>query len=133
MPVRRYLECCSAYLARLADEVETEAFETAADARRPGHHRRADQSRCAGCSTWAAATGDLLAHLQANKQVNGYGLEIDAGQDRHLRRVRASTSSSRTSTRGLDNFPDDSFDLVVMTETLQSVRSPDGCSTRCCA
>ncbi len=22
-------------------------------------------------------TGDLLAHLQANRQVNGYGLEID--------------------------------------------------------
>ena len=68
--------------------------------------------------------GDLLAHLQQHKHVNGYGLDVDAGN--------ISTCISKGVNvlehdldRGLQEFADDAFDMVVMTETLQSVRYPD--------
>jgi len=69
-------------------------------------------------------TGDLLAWLQANKAVNGYGLEIDADNittcmDKGVNVLEQNLDD------GLANFPDDSFDMVVMTETLQAVREPD--------
>jgi len=69
--------------------------------------------------------GDLLAFLQANKRVNGYGLEIDPANittcvNKGVNVIEQDLDS------GLDNFADDSFDMVVMTETLQSVRAPDG-------
>lgn len=68
-------------------------------------------------------TGDLLAHLQANKQVNGYGLEIDADNITACL-AKGVNVIEQNLDLGLGNFPDDSFDLVVMTETLQSVRAP---------
>lgn len=69
--------------------------------------------------------GDLLAFLQANKRVNGYGLEIDPANittciNKGVNVIEQNLDS------GLDNFADDSFDMVVMTETLQSVKAPDG-------
>ena len=68
-------------------------------------------------------TGDLLAHLQENKQVNGYGLEIDAANITTCL-AKGVNVLEQNLDEGLDNFPDDSFDMVVMTETLQSVRAP---------
>jgi methionine biosynthesis protein MetW len=68
-------------------------------------------------------TGDLLAHLQARKEVNGYGLEIDP----HNITVcieKGVNVLEQNLDEGLTNFLDDSFDIVVMTETLQSVRQP---------
>lgn len=69
-------------------------------------------------------TGDLLAHLQANKRVNGYGLEIDP-DNLTTCLAKGVNVIEQNLDEGLGNFPDDSFDMVVMTETLQSVRSPD--------
>lgn len=69
-------------------------------------------------------TGDLLAHLQLHKQVNGYGLEIDPGNITTCLRKGVNVLEQNLD-EGLDNFPDDSFDMVVMTETLQSVRAPE--------
>ena len=68
--------------------------------------------------------GDLLAQLQEHKQVNGYGLEIDADNitvcvDKGVNVVEQDLDE------GLENFADKSFDMVVMTETLQSVKAPD--------
>ena len=68
--------------------------------------------------------GDLLAHLQQHKQVNGYGLEIDS------RNVTTCIGKGvnvieQDLDQGLSNFTDDSFDMVVMTETLQSVKAPE--------
>ncbi|MCZ6619964.1 MAG: methionine biosynthesis protein MetW [Gammaproteobacteria bacterium] len=68
--------------------------------------------------------GDLLAHLQKTKQVNGYGLEIDSNNittciDKGVNVIEQNLD------QGLDNFASDSFDMVIMTETLQSVKSPD--------
>lgn len=69
-------------------------------------------------------TGDLLAHLQENKQVNGYGLEIDPDKITTCL-AKGVNVLEQDLDHGLANFPDDSFDIVVMTETLQSVRAPD--------
>ncbi|MFV2089928.1 MAG: methionine biosynthesis protein MetW, partial [Pseudomonadales bacterium] len=68
--------------------------------------------------------GDLLAHLKTDKAVNGYGLEIDADNittcvNKGVNVIEQDLDS------GLDNFADGSFDMVVMTETLQSVQAPD--------
>jgi methionine biosynthesis protein MetW len=67
--------------------------------------------------------GELLAHLQREKHVNGYGLEIDAVKisaciERGVNVVEQDLD------RGLESFATGSFDLVVMTETLQAVREP---------
>ena len=68
--------------------------------------------------------GELLAHLQSNKNVNGYGLEIDP--DNITTCVRKGVNViEQDLDEGLDNFPDSSFDMVVMTETLQAVKAPD--------
>lgn len=68
--------------------------------------------------------GELLDHLQREKSVNGYGLEIDP--ERITRCIeRGVNVIEQDLDQGLDNFPDDSFDLVVMAETLQAVRQPD--------
>ncbi len=68
-------------------------------------------------------TGELLAFLQSHKQVRGYGLDTDpdaitAGVARGVNVVEQNLDL------GLNNFPDDSFDFVVMTEALQAVRYP---------
>ena len=68
--------------------------------------------------------GDLLAHLATSKAVNGYGLEIDPDNittciGKGVNVIEQNLDS------GLSNFTDQSFDMVVMTETLQSVKAPD--------
>lgn len=68
--------------------------------------------------------GALLAHLQSNKKVNGYGLEIDAGNITTCLRKGVNVVEQNLDD-GLGNFADDSFDMVVMTETLQAVKAPD--------
>jgi methionine biosynthesis protein MetW len=68
--------------------------------------------------------GDLLAYLQLNKAVNGYGLEIDP--DNITTCVNKGVNViEQDLDGGLDNFDDGSFDMVIMTETLQSVKAPD--------
>lgn len=69
-------------------------------------------------------TGDLLAYLQAAKGVNGYGLDIDPDNIRQCICAGVNVLQQNLDA-GLDNFPDDSFDMVVMTETLQAVRRPE--------
>jgi methionine biosynthesis protein MetW len=68
--------------------------------------------------------GDLLAFLQTEKQVNGYGLDVD---DRNIRicMEKGVNVIEQDLDAGLDNFETNSFDMVIMTETLQSVRAPD--------
>lgn len=68
--------------------------------------------------------GDLLAHLAATKQVNGYGLDVDP--DNIATCIGKGVNViEQDLDRGLGNFPDSSFDMVVMTDTLQAVRRPD--------
>ena len=67
--------------------------------------------------------GSLLRDLSDSKQVQGYGLEIDPA------RIRLCVSKGinvieQDIDRGLGNFQTDSFETVVMTQTLQAVRYP---------
>lgn len=68
--------------------------------------------------------GELLHYLQNHKQVHGYGLEIDPDNintciDKGVNVIEKNLDHS------LDNFEDQSFDTVVMTQALQAVHYPD--------
>lgn len=67
--------------------------------------------------------GTLLALLRDNKNVQGYGLEIDPQQ------IQACISRgvnviNQNLDRGLGNFGDDSFDTVLMTQAIQTMHFP---------
>jgi methionine biosynthesis protein MetW len=67
--------------------------------------------------------GTLLTNLRDNKQVNGYGLEISPDQittciGKGLNVIDQNLND------GLDNFADNSFDTVVMTQALQTMHAP---------
>ena len=67
--------------------------------------------------------GALLRYLADRKGVNGYGIEKGAAEIGAC--VRAGVNViEHDLDRGLARFPDDSFDMVVMTETLQAVAEP---------
>ena len=68
--------------------------------------------------------GEFLQLLRDQRQVRGTGLEIDAGNitsaiGRGLNIVEQNMDE------GLANFPDQSFDTVVMAHALQAVHFPD--------
>lgn len=68
--------------------------------------------------------GTLLVHLREERNVTGYGLEID----RHYI-VKCLASHVNVIQRDLDvglyDFGSNQFDYVIMTQTLQAVRYPD--------
>ncbi|SDK74286.1 methionine biosynthesis protein MetW [Microbulbifer yueqingensis] len=67
--------------------------------------------------------GALLEMLGRNKQVSGYGLEIDPARiERCLE--RGVNVVEQNLDQGLGNFADGSFDTVVMTQALQTLRQP---------
>nr|VFJ98727.1 MAG: methionine biosynthesis protein MetW [Candidatus Kentron sp. LFY] len=68
--------------------------------------------------------GALLTHLRDNSSVRGYGLEID---NRHIAHCVAASLNviQGNLDEGLPNFESNSFDYVIMTQTLQAVRSPE--------
>jgi methionine biosynthesis protein MetW len=68
--------------------------------------------------------GELLAFLQRERGVNGYGLDSDAEMITSCIR-RGVNVVEQNLDLGLGNFVADSFDFVVMTETLQAIRHPD--------
>ena len=68
--------------------------------------------------------GTLMCSLADNRQVSGYGLEIDAEQittciSRGVNVIETDLNM------GLGDFQDDSFDTVIMTYSLQVMRRPD--------
>lgn len=68
--------------------------------------------------------GGLLAMLRDNKNVRGYGLEIDT--DNIVECVtRGVDVIHQDLDAGLDNFDDQSFDTVIMTQSLQQTTAPD--------
>ena len=68
--------------------------------------------------------GELLHYLQNNRQVRGYGLEIDP-DNINACIARGVNVIDKNLDHGLDNFADRSFDTVVMTQALQAVHYPD--------
>ncbi|MEH6548647.1 MAG: methionine biosynthesis protein MetW [Pseudomonadales bacterium] len=68
--------------------------------------------------------GSLLTQLTEARQIRGYGLEIDP--DRIATCVSKDLNViEQNLDKGLDNFADNSFDTVFMTQTLQAVHYPD--------
>ena len=67
--------------------------------------------------------GALLERLSGEKQVSGYGVEIDHAQI-ELCLERGVNVVEQNLDQGLGNFADDSFDTVVMTQALQTLRQP---------
>lgn len=67
--------------------------------------------------------GTLLHHLQTHQQVSGYGLEIET---QHIIECIASGVNvlQMDLDAGLSDFDEDSFDYVIMTQTLQATRHP---------
>ncbi len=68
--------------------------------------------------------GALLAHLQATRDITGYGLEIDGANI--VKCIAAGVNVIQTDLdAGLSDFVAETFDYVVMTQTLQAVYFPD--------
>ena len=69
--------------------------------------------------------GDLLAHLARAKQVDGRGIEISqAGVNQSVRSGLSVVQGDAE--QDLAFYPDESFDYVVLSRTLQAVRDPRG-------
>jgi len=68
--------------------------------------------------------GEFLQLLQENHQVEGLGLEIDP-EDITQALSRGLNIVEQNLDKGLANFPDQSFDTVVMAHALQAVHYPD--------
>lgn len=67
--------------------------------------------------------GALLAHLRDARQVRGYGLEIDI--ENIVRCVARGVNVVQVDLdQGLADFETDSFDTVILLQTLQAVRYP---------
>lgn len=68
--------------------------------------------------------GALLAELMRHRGVTGYGLEIDT--ENVIECVAAGVNVIQTDLdNGLLAFDDHSFDVVIMSQTLQAVKYPD--------
>ena len=68
--------------------------------------------------------GELLSYLKTNKSVTGYGLDVDAANIEQCLQKGVNVIEHDLN-RGLESFTSNSFEIVVMTETLQSVKAPD--------
>lgn len=68
--------------------------------------------------------GSLLSFLHTSRRVNGYGLEID--EDKILKCIESGVNVIQTDLdAGLSDFDADSFDYVVLSQTLQAVLYPE--------
>lgn len=67
--------------------------------------------------------GDLLLQLKDSLNVEGLGLEIDADNITHAI-ASGLNIIEQDMDDGLNNFPDKSFDTVVLAHALQAVRRP---------
>ena len=68
-------------------------------------------------------TGDLLYYLEKKKNINGQGIEISQ------KGVQESVSKGLSVIQGdadidLVNFPDNAFDIVILSRTLQATHKP---------
>ena len=72
----------------------------------------------------ACGDGTLLTLLKEAKRVESIGLEIDAANIQQCIKNGVNVIEQNLDT-GLSNFETDSFDTVVLTQTLQALSSPD--------
>lgn len=68
--------------------------------------------------------GELMANLMADKKIKGGGIELD--QDLVLACVERGLSIIQQDVeQGLDNFADKSYDYVILSQTVQTVKNPE--------
>ena len=67
--------------------------------------------------------GALLASLQEQLDITGYGLEIDPSSISRCLEKGVNVVEQDLN-KGLKNFADQSFDTILMTQTLQALRYP---------
>jgi methionine biosynthesis protein MetW len=68
--------------------------------------------------------GALLEYLRVQRGTTGYGVEID--DDRILACVRNGVNVIQTDLeRGLSDFEDNSFDYVILSQTIQAVKNSE--------
>lgn len=67
--------------------------------------------------------GDLLAWLTANKQIIGTGIEMDKEKAAHCITRGLSVLQGDLSNE-VDDYPDKSFDYVILSQTLQQIFEP---------
>jgi methionine biosynthesis protein MetW len=68
--------------------------------------------------------GALLKYLQDNLNVTGYGLEID--NDNIVQCIKNGVNVIQSNLdAGLSDFDNNSFDYVIMTQTLQAIQHPE--------
>ena len=72
----------------------------------------------------ACGDGLLLEYLSNTKQAHGYGLENDAEQIAKCIQ-RGVNVIEKTLDKELEDFSDQSFDTVIMTQALQVMKHPD--------
>jgi len=68
--------------------------------------------------------GTLLKYLERQRNVSGYGVEIDDESVVACVRNRVNVVQSDLE-RGLSDFEDSSFDYVILSQTLQTVRNTE--------
>ena len=68
--------------------------------------------------------GDLLHYAKMKKQATGFGLDNDPNNIQTCLEKGVNVIEQDLNS-GLTNFDDKSFDLVIMTETLQAVSKPE--------
>ena len=69
------------------------------------------------------AEGNLLKKLESNKNVSGQGIEIDHKKVEICLRKGLSVVEGDANFE-IKNFPDHSFDYVILSQTLQTVSKP---------
>ena len=69
-------------------------------------------------------TGALLANLQEKQNVSGYGIEIDGSNI--IKCIESGVNVIQTDLdAGLSQFDNNTFDYVIMTQTLQAIYYPE--------
>jgi len=69
--------------------------------------------------------GSFLAHLKATKNIRDCGLEIDAHNIQLCLEAGVNVIEQDMDKDGLANFESNSFDTVVLAQTLQALHKPD--------
>ena len=67
--------------------------------------------------------GDLLASLQKTNSISGYGIDIDSENIITCLQKGLSVYHGDI-TEGLKEFPDNAFDVVILSSTLQQIQNP---------
>ena len=92
-------------------------------ARRPGDHRRASSRRARGCSTSAAATAPCSSGWRTRSRSTG------AASRSRQKGVNEAVARGLSVIQGdadhdLATYPDDAFDFVILSQTLQATHNP---------